>query len=120
MSTTGITVLSLFDGLSGGRIALERAGISVSKYYASEIDKYAIAISAKNYPDTIQLGSVINLTDEQLLALGPIDILIGGSPCQGFSMAGKMNGSSTACGIDVVTLEQYLQLKANVFLFRKC
>ena len=79
-------VLSLFDGISCGRLALERAGIPVEKYYASEIDKYAIQIAQKNYPDTIQIGDVtqINFADYM-----DVDIVIGGSPCQGFSFAGK-------------------------------
>ena len=78
----GITVLSLFDGISCGQIALERSGIKVDKYYASEIDKYAIKITAKNYPNTVQLGDVsyINAND-----LPKIDLLIGGSPCQDLS-----------------------------------
>lgn len=79
-------VLSLFDGISCGRVALERAGINVEKYYASEIDKYAIQIAQKNYPDTIQVGDVTKLDGTKL---GNIDLLIGGSPCQGFSFAGK-------------------------------
>lgn len=82
----GITVLSLFDGMSCGQIALERAGIKVSKYFASEIDKHAIAVTMRNYPDTIQLGSV---TDVRGADLPKIDLLMGGSPCQGFSIAGK-------------------------------
>lgn len=79
-------VLSLFDGISCGRVALERAGIKVDEYYASEIDKYAIQIAQKNYPDTIQLGDVQNHEEWEL---PKIDLLIGGSPCQGFSFAGK-------------------------------
>lgn len=88
MSNTnnGITVLSLFDGISCGQVALQRAGIKVAKYYASEIDKSAIAVTQANWPNTIQLGSV---TDVQGSALPQIDLLIGGSPCQGFSFAGK-------------------------------
>ena len=79
-------VLSLFDGMSCGQIALNRAGISYDKYYACEIDKYAIQVTMANYPDTIQLGSV---TDLKASDLPKIDLLIGGSPCQGFSFAGK-------------------------------
>ena len=79
-------VLSLFDGISGARLALDRAGIKVDKYYASEVDKYAIQIAMKNYPDTIQLGDV---TKWQEWDIGGIDLLVGGSPCQGFSFAGK-------------------------------
>ena len=81
-----MNVLSLFDGISCGRVALERAGIKVGKYYASEIDKYAIQITQKNYPDTIQLGDVEKIEGKKLKE---IDLLIGGSPCQGFSKAGK-------------------------------
>lgn len=88
-------VLSLFDGISCGRVALERIGITPSVYYASEIEKSAIAITQHNWPDTIQLGDVRNVT--QLvrnggLKVGDIDLLIGGSPCQGFSKAGKNKG----------------------------
>jgi DNA (cytosine-5)-methyltransferase 3A len=79
-------VLSLFDGMSCGQIALNRAGISYGKYYASEIDKHAIKVTQHNYPDTIQLGSVIDIKGQDL---PKIDLLIGGSPCQGFSFAGK-------------------------------
>jgi DNA-cytosine methyltransferase len=77
-------ILSLFDGMSCGRIALDRAGIPVTEYYASEIDKYAIQVSQKNYPDIIRLGDV-----KKVKAIEGIDLLIGGSPCQGFSFAGK-------------------------------
>lgn len=78
-------VLSLFDGISCGHIALERASIEVEKYYASEIDKYAIAITQYNYPDTIQLGDITQLSEKQLDELDGIDIVIGGSPCQDLS-----------------------------------
>ena len=71
-------VLSLFDGISCGRLAFERAGIPVEKYYASEIDKYAIQVAQKNYPDTIQVGDVTKLNYLELL---DVDIVIGGSPC---------------------------------------
>lgn len=78
-------VLSLFDGISCGRVALERAGFKVDKYYASEIDEYAMKISNKNYPDIIQLGDIRNLTEEVLDSIMPIDIIVGGSPCQDLS-----------------------------------
>lgn len=74
----GITVLSLFDGMSVGRIALKELGIKVDKYYASEIDKHAIAQTQKNFPDTIQLGNVLDVDARKF---GHIDMLIGGSPC---------------------------------------
>ena len=85
-----IKVLSLFDGISCGRVALKRAGFEV-EYYASEIDKYAIQIAQKNYPDTIQLGDVKTIRKYTLERYGAykINLLIGGSPCQGFSFAGK-------------------------------
>jgi DNA-cytosine methyltransferase len=82
----GINVLSLFDGMSCGRIALEKLGVKVDNYYASEIDKYAIKVSEANYPDIIRLGDVKEVT---WLGLPKIDLLIAGSPCQGFSFAGK-------------------------------
>lgn len=84
----GLRVLSLFDGISCGHIALDKAGIPINKYYASEIDKYAIKVTNKNYPETINLGDVTTVKGE--LFTEKIDLLIGGSPCQGFSQAGKM------------------------------
>jgi DNA (cytosine-5)-methyltransferase 3A len=83
-----INVLSLFDGMSCGQIALQRAGIKVNKYYASEIDKHAINVAMANYPDTIQLGNVSKYKYWDI-DFSKIDIIIGGSPCQGFSFAGK-------------------------------
>jgi len=84
-----MNVLSLFDGMSCARIALERAGINVTRYYASEVDKYAIKVAQANYPDTVQLGSVTDVMWPETFEKQPIDLLIGGSPCQGFSFAGK-------------------------------
>ena len=81
-----MNVLSLFDGMSCGRIALERLGIPIDNYYASEIDKYAIQVSQANYPDIIQVGDVTELDTS---TLPKIDLIMGGSPCQGFSFAGK-------------------------------
>jgi len=81
-----MNVLSLFDGMSCGQIALNRLGIKYDNYYASEIDKYAIKVTQKNYPNTIQLGDVTKIKGKDL---PKIDLLIGGSPCQGFSFAGK-------------------------------
>ena len=80
-----MNVLSLFDGMSCGRLALDRLGIKVDKYYASEIDKYAIEVSSANYPDTIQIGDVCDVKGEDY---PNIDLILGGSPCQGFSFAG--------------------------------
>jgi len=86
MKKGGIVVLSLFDGMSCGRIAFDRAGIKVKKYYASEIDKYAQIVSEKNYPDIIRLGDITKWREWKI---EKPDIIIGGSPCQGFSFAGK-------------------------------
>ena len=84
--TDGINVLSLFDGISCGQVALERANIEVNNYFASEINDKSIAVANKNYPDTIQLGDVRHIDVHQL---PNIDLLMGGSPCQGFSFAGR-------------------------------
>lgn len=81
-----MNVLSLFDGMSCGQIALERAGIKIDKYFASEVDKYAMKITEKNYPNTTQLGDVTKWGEWDIPKM---DLLIGGSPCQGFSFAGK-------------------------------
>lgn len=81
-------VLSLFDGMSCGQIALERAGLPVGRYYASELDQHAIKVTQANYPNTIQLGDVTKWREWDIDWAG-IDLLIGGSPCQGFSFAGK-------------------------------
>lgn len=79
-------VLSLFDGMSNGQIALNRSNIGYKNYYASEIDEHAIGVTMANYPDTIQLGDVTRVKGSDL---PEIDLLIGGSPCQGFSLAGN-------------------------------
>lgn len=85
-----MNVLSLFDGMSCGQIALDQLGIKVDNYYAAEIDKYAIEIAKKNYPNTIHLGDVTSIyVKDKRLNLPQIDLLLGGSPCQGFSFAGK-------------------------------
>lgn len=81
-----MNVLSLFDGMSCGQIALDQLGIQVNKYYASEVDKYAIKVAKKNYPHTIHIGDVTKVDGTKL---DKIDLLMGGSPCQGFSFAGK-------------------------------
>lgn len=109
-----MNVLSLFDGMSCGQQALERAGVKVDNYFASEIDKYAIRVTQKNYPKTKQLGSVV---DVNITELPKIDILIGGSPCQSFSFAGKRKGMSTTDEQEILTLDHYLQLKAEGYEF---
>jgi len=107
-------VLSLFDGMSCGQIALNRSGFKIEKYFASEIDKHAIKVTQSNYPNTIQLGSV---TDIVCKNLPKIDLLIGGSPCQSFSFAGKRKGMSTSCEIEILTLDHYLKLKSENYQF---
>jgi DNA (cytosine-5)-methyltransferase 3A len=110
----GINVLSLFDGMSCGQQALERCGIVVNNYFASEIDKHAIAVTMYNYPNTKQLGSVIDVDGYKL---PKIDLLIGGSPCQSFSFAGKRKGMATKCETEILTLEHYLELKQEGYEF---
>jgi DNA-cytosine methyltransferase len=109
-----MNVLSLFDGMSCGQQALDRLGIKVDNYFASEIDKYAIQVTMANYPNTIQLGSVVNVDG---YSLPKIDLLLGGSPCQSFSFAGKRKGMSTKCETEILTLEHYLELKADGYEF---
>lgn len=88
-------VLSLFDGIACGRVALERAGIPVTRYYASEIDKHAISVARNNWSDIIHIGDVRDVKRMcETGLLGDIDLLIGGSPCQGFSQAGVGGGFS--------------------------
>ena len=109
-----MNVLSLFDGISCGRVALERADIHIDRYYASEIDKNAISITTHNYPDTIQLGDVRTL---DTAGLPQIDLLIGGSPCTNFSFSGKGNGMTTKDNVKVLSLEDYLDYKTRGYKF---
>jgi DNA (cytosine-5)-methyltransferase 3A len=109
-----LNVLSLFDGMSCGQQALKRAGFEIENYFASEIDKYAIQVTMANFPNTKQLGSVVNVDG---YSLPKIDILIGGSPCQSFSFAGKRKGMATKDEQEILTLEHYLQLKSEGFEF---
>lgn len=109
-----MNVLSLFDGMSCGQIALRQLGIIPRVYYASEIDKYAIAQTQLNFPDTIQLGDVAGV---DVAKLKPIDLLIGGSPCQSFSFAGNRIGMSTVDKEEVCTIDRYLELKNEGFRF---
>ena len=109
-----MNVLSLFDGMSCGQQALERVGIKVDNYFASEIDKYAITVTMANYPNTKQLGSVVNVDG---YSLPKIDLLIGGSPCQSFSFAGKRKGMSTKDKQEILTLDHYLELKSQEYEF---
>ena len=82
------SILSCFDGISCGQIALERAGIGFDEYYASEIDKYAIKVTQHNYPDTVQLGDITKWREWDI-DFSKVDLLLAGFPCQAFSFAGK-------------------------------
>lgn len=118
--------MSLFDGISCGHIALDKTGIKIKKYYASEIDKYAIDVTKKNYPDTIELGDITKIlyingvlhTEIGDFEIGNIDLFIGGSPCQSFTFAGKREGMVTEEDIEITSLEEYLELKQQGFSFK--
>jgi len=84
-----MNVLSLFDGISCGQLALKKANIEYENYFASELDKYAIQVTNNNFPKTQQVGNVLNVNVKDL---PKIDLLIGGSPCQSFSRAGDGSG----------------------------
>jgi DNA-cytosine methyltransferase len=107
-------VLSLFDGMSCGQIALNRAGISYGKYYASEIDKYAIKVTQHNYPNTIQLGDITKIKCKDL---PPVDLLIGGSPCQSFSNAGNGSGFNGKSGLFYEYARILKECNPKYFLF---
>ena len=115
----GINVLSLFDGISCGRVALERANIKVNKYFSSEIDKYAIQVANKNYPqdEKYRLGDVTKITNCVLDRLPKIDLLIGGSPCQGLSKAKSerenLEDYRSKLFYEYIRIKEYLQKKNN-------
>ena len=106
--------LSLFGGMECGYMAAKDAGLPITTYYSSEVDKYAIIQTKHNFPDVIHLGDVRNV---DVSKLEPIDILIGGSPCQSFSFSGKRKGMVTSCEQEILKLEQYLELKEEGFEF---
>ena len=101
-------VLSLFDGIACGRLALKRAGIQVDSYDAFEIDKAAIKVATTNFPDINEWGDVRNADFSQFVGY---DLLIGGSPCTNFSSSGKRNGMTTKDKFELTTLDDYLKLK---------
>ena len=106
-------VLSLFDGISCGQLALQRAGINVDKYYASEIEPNAIKVTQHNFPNTIQLGDVRNIKANDL---PKIDLLIGGSPCQSFSQAGDRTGFDGKSGLFYEFLRLLKEVNPTYFL----
>ena len=109
-----MNVLSLFDGMSCGRIALERAGIKVDSYYASEIDKHAMTVAKANWPENINLGDVQHINYQML---PQIDLVIGGSPCQGFSFAGKqLNFSDPRSALFFEFVHAVRELKPKYFM----
>ena len=108
-----MNILSLFDGMSCGQIALKELNIHIDTYYASEIDKFAIMQTQLNFPNTIQIGDVKKVN---VLDLQPIDLLIGGSPCTNLSFAGTRKGFVQK-NIEILSLEQYLELKEQGFEF---
>ena len=103
-------VLSVFDGMSCGQLALQRAGIKYKEYYASEIDKHAISVTQHNFPKTKQVGNVTELKTDNL---PKIDLLIGGSPCQSFSSFGNGKGFDGKSGLfwEYVRVLKELKLK---------
>jgi len=108
-----MNVLSLFDGISCGQIALNRVGIKYENYYASEIDKYAIQVTQSNYPNTIQLGNIVELKTDNL---PKIDLVFGGSPCQSFSNAGKGEGFDGKSGLFWEYVRVLNEVKPTYFL----
>jgi DNA (cytosine-5)-methyltransferase 3A len=107
--------LGLFDGISCGQVALAEAGVEYEKYFASEIDKNCIKVTQKNYPNTIQLG---NITDWRTWDLENIDLIIGGSPCQGFSVAGKrLNFEDSRSKLFFVFLDIVRHYKPKYWMF---
>lgn len=109
MENKGINVLSLFDGMSCGQIALNKIGMKINNYYASEIDKYAQIVSKANYPYTIYIGDVRKVNIDNLL---PIDLLIGGSPCQDLSSSGKragINGTKSSLFFTFIDILEHIK-----------
>jgi len=121
-----LVVVSLFDGISGGRLALQRSTINVLRYYSSEVDKYAIAISNYNWKEDVsfRLGDVRYIDGYKLRKEIEKDfgknvkiLLIGGSPCQNFSFSGKRNGMTINDNTEITNLDLYLKFKKDKFEF---
>jgi len=109
-----MNILSLFDGISIGQLALKELNFKIDKYYASEIDKFAIGVTKYHFPNTIFIGDIREVDGNKFKN---INLLIGGSSCQNFSFAGKQQGMITKEKIEIVSLEQYLELKEKGFEF---
>lgn len=109
-----IKVLSLFDGISCGMVALKRVGIPIESYYASEIKDVAMKVSKFNHPEIIQIGDITQLDEEKLKELGEIDLLIGGSPCQDFSIANTVKGRNGLDGDKSKLFYEYLRVLQTV------
>jgi DNA-cytosine methyltransferase len=113
MSNDGLNVVSFFDGVGTGRLALERAGIKVKNYYAFEIDQYAMIVSKSNFPDIIQMGNV-NDWKNALKDVKDVDLLMGGFPCNSYSKAGKQKGFADPRGrliYPLVAAKEYFKPK---------
>ena len=108
-----MNVLSLFDGMSCGQIALNKLGVKYDNYFASEIDNYSIQVTQKNYPNTKQIGSVTEVNGEDL---PKIDLLFGGSPCQSFSNAGNGTGFNGKSGLFWEYVRVLEEVKPKYFL----
>ncbi len=108
-----MNVLSLFDGMSCGQIALNKLNKKIDNFYASEIDKHAIQVTQHNFPNTIQLGDVTELNTDKL---PNIDLLIGGSPCQSFSNAGNGSGFDGKSGLFYEYVRILNEVKPKYFL----
>lgn len=121
-----MNVLSLFDGISCGMVALQQLGISFNSYYASEIEPNAEKVSQRQYPNIIRIGDVTKLNYENGVLISEkgrfnvdnIDLLIGGSPCQGFTYAGFQDGMVTEEDIEITSLETYLRYKEQGYKFK--
>lgn len=112
-----MNVLSLFDGISCGQLALNRAGIHYDKYFASEINRYAIQVTQHHFPNTIQLGDIRHI---DLNTLPKIDLILAGSPCTSFSFAGKQGNFNDPRGqLFFNFVDIFNQLKPKYFLFEK-
>ena len=119
-----MNVLSLFDGISCGYLALNNLDFRIDKYYASEIEPNAIKVATKNNPDIIEIGDVTKIhykdgvlyTENADYEVGHIDLLCGGSPCTNFSSIGYANGMVSG-NVEILSLEQYLQLKKDGVVF---